>query len=56
MSAVEIDSLKPLRWRALFEVWPIVLLILGGIGGLYAGVVTSTEAGAFFAFVQVRLI
>ncbi len=34
LSAVEIDALKPLRWRALFEVWPIVLLILRVIGGL----------------------
>ena len=50
LSAAEIDALKPLRWRALFEVWPIVLLFLGVIGGLYAGVVTPTEAGAAGAF------
>ncbi|HEY8554139.1 MAG TPA: TRAP transporter large permease subunit [Burkholderiales bacterium] len=33
-----IDALKP--------VWPLLVLILGVIGGLYAGVVTPTEAGA----------
>lgn len=33
-----IDSLK--------EIWPLIVLILGIIGGMYAGVVTPTEAGA----------
>jgi tripartite ATP-independent transporter DctM subunit len=50
------------KWRALAEIWPIVLLIAGVIGSLYTGVVTPTEAGAFgallaavIAFVQGRL-
>ncbi len=30
--------------------WPIVLLIVGIIGGLYGGIVTPTEAGAAGAF------
>ena len=34
------------RWASLGEIWPILVLILGVIGGLYAGVVTPTEAGA----------
>jgi C4-dicarboxylate transporter, DctM subunit len=38
------------RWEALLEVWPLLVLILGIIGGLYAGLVTPTEAGAFGAF------
>jgi C4-dicarboxylate transporter, DctM subunit len=37
------------RLRALGAVWPMVLLVIGIIGGLYAGVVTATEAGAFGA-------
>lgn len=46
----EIARLKPERWRALWDVWPIVLLIVGIIGGLYGGVVTPTEAGGGGAF------
>jgi C4-dicarboxylate transporter, DctM subunit len=38
------------RWQALVEVWPLLVLIVGIIGGLYAGLVTPTEAGAFGAF------
>lgn len=34
------------RWIALREVWPVLALIIGIIGGLYAGWVTPTEAGA----------
>jgi len=35
--------------KALLEVWPIPLLTLGVIGGIYSGVTTATEAGAFGA-------
>jgi tripartite ATP-independent transporter DctM subunit len=38
------------RWASLRAQWPIFLLILGVIGGLYLGVVTPTEAGAAGAF------
>jgi tripartite ATP-independent transporter DctM subunit len=38
------------RIRALGDVWPLTILILAIIGGLYAGIVTPTEAGAFGAF------
>lgn len=44
--------------RSLGPVWPVVLLILGIIGGLYSGAVTPTEAGAFgaaLAFVIVAI-
>jgi tripartite ATP-independent transporter DctM subunit len=34
------------RWASLAEIWPVLVLILGVIGGLYAGIVTPTEAGA----------
>ncbi len=34
------------RWRSLAEIWPLVVLVAGVIGGLYGGVVTPTEAGA----------
>jgi tripartite ATP-independent transporter DctM subunit len=38
------------RLEALGAVWPLLVLILGIIGGLYTGLVTPTEAGAFGAF------
>jgi tripartite ATP-independent transporter DctM subunit len=50
------------RFVVLKDVWPILVLILSVIGGLYAGLVTPTEAGAFgagvsflIAFLQGRL-
>jgi len=42
--AEKLDSLR--------EVWPLLALILTIIGGLYSGLVTPTEAGAFGAFVS----
>ncbi|WP_163264674.1 TRAP transporter large permease [Chelativorans alearense] len=38
------------RWASLLPIWPLLVLIVGIIGGLYAGVVTPTEAGAAGAF------
>ena len=37
---------------ALGDVWPILVLILGIVGGIYTGLVTPTEAGAFGAFLS----
>jgi C4-dicarboxylate transporter, DctM subunit len=47
---VEIKSTTREKWQALFEIWPVALLILGMIGGLLFGLVTPTEAGAYGAF------
>jgi tripartite ATP-independent transporter DctM subunit len=41
------------RWASLAEIWPIVVLILGVIGGLYSGIVTPTEGGAAGALLAV---
>ena len=41
------------RWEAMRGVWPLLVIILGIIGGLFAGVVTPTEAGAGGAFLAV---
>jgi tripartite ATP-independent transporter DctM subunit len=38
------------RWGSLAGIWPILVLIMGVIGGLYAGIVTPTEGGAVGAF------
>src|SRR5215510_9564383 len=43
------------RWASLAEVWPIVVLIMGVIGGLYAGVVTPTEGGAAGALLAIAI-
>ena len=40
------DHLWRERRAALRAIWPLLVLILGIVGGLYAGVVTPTEAGA----------
>ena len=37
------------KFSVLKEIWPLPLLILGVIGGIYGGIVTPTEAGAFGA-------
>lgn len=41
------------KFRALADVWPVGVLVLAIIGGLYLGIVTPTEAGAFGAFVSI---
>ncbi len=45
------DEVVPIgeKLRSLGPVWPMILLIVGIIGGLYSGAVTPTEAGAFGA-------
>ena len=41
------DSIQPgERWRALYNTWPVILIVLGVFGGLFSGVFTPTEAGA----------
>lgn len=41
------------RLDSLKEIWPLIALILGIIGGMYGGVVTPTEAGAGGALLAV---
>ena len=43
------------RWASLGQIWPIVVLVLGVIGGLYTGVVTPTEGGALGAFLAIAI-
>lgn len=38
---------------ALYETWPVILIMLGIFGGLFGGVFTPTEAGAVGAFLSV---
>jgi tripartite ATP-independent transporter DctM subunit len=46
-------ALRRERIDSLKEIWPLIALILGIIGGLYGGVVTPTEAGAGGALLAV---
>lgn len=43
------------RWMALVEIWPMPLLILGVIGGIYGGIATPTEAGALGAVLSILI-
>ncbi|PLX39131.1 MAG: C4-dicarboxylate ABC transporter permease [Hyphomicrobiales bacterium] len=38
------------RWAKTLEIWPVLLLILSVLGGLFGGFFTASEAGAFGAF------
>lgn len=40
------------KFEALRDIWPLLLLVAGIIGGIYTGIVTPTEAGAFGAFLS----
>jgi tripartite ATP-independent transporter DctM subunit len=55
---VEFDDQEALwreRWASAREIWPIIVLILGVIGGLYSGVVTPTEGGAAGALLAILI-
>jgi C4-dicarboxylate transporter, DctM subunit len=55
---VEFDDKEALwreRWASAREIWPIVVLILGVIGGLYSGWVTPTEGGAAGAVLAIAI-
>jgi C4-dicarboxylate transporter, DctM subunit len=47
---INLDVTRAERWRSLRDIWPILCLILGIIGGLLGGLVTPTEAGSLGAF------
>lgn len=41
--------------EALREIWPLPLLILGVLGGIFLGIMTPTEAGAVGAFIAILI-
>jgi len=43
---VEESSTRAERFTALFEIWPVLALMFGVLGGLFIGLFTPTEAGA----------
>lgn len=42
----QVETSWRLRWQTLAQIWPVPILMVIVIGGLYAGVFTATEAGA----------
>lgn len=44
--SVKQEATRAQHWAAIKETWPIVVLILGVLGGLFAGLFTATQAGA----------
>jgi len=38
------------RWRATWQVWPVMLIFLAVVGGIYTGLFTPTEGAAVGAF------
>lgn len=52
----------PERWQSVLDAWPLPVLVVGIICGLYSGLITATEAGAggallaiVIAFIQRRM-
>lgn len=43
---IEMEITWPMRLAVLRDVWPLIALIIGIIGGLYSGLFSPTEAGA----------
>jgi len=38
------------KMESVREIWPLPVLVMGGMGGIYTGIATPTEAGALGAF------
>jgi tripartite ATP-independent transporter DctM subunit len=38
------------RWKATFKVWPVLVIFLAVVGGIYTGIFTPTEGAAVGAF------
>ncbi len=45
------DAMWKERWASLRDIWPILILIVAVMGGLYWGVVSPTESGAAGALI-----
>lgn len=43
---IDIENLRRERWRSLGQIWPLIVIIVAIIGGIYTGSITPTEAGA----------
>jgi C4-dicarboxylate transporter, DctM subunit len=50
----DVGSLPPMpmkeRWAATFKVWPVLVIFVAVVGGIYGGIFTPTEGAAVGAF------
>lgn len=53
--AVKVEVSREEKRALIADAWPLPVLILGVMGGIFAGVVTATEAGAAGAFLAFAL-
>jgi C4-dicarboxylate transporter DctM subunit len=53
---IEINPTIKEKISSLKNVWPMLLIILAVIGGIYSGLVTATEAGALGAFITFVIV
>ncbi|HZD26824.1 MAG TPA: TRAP transporter large permease subunit [Alphaproteobacteria bacterium] len=49
---MDLDTTWSDRFAAVGEAWPVIALVIGVFGGLFAGIFTPTEAGAIGAFLS----
>ena len=53
---IEINPTMKEKFVALKNIWPMLVIILAVIGGIYSGLVTATEAGAMGAFITLVVV
>jgi len=47
---IEVNATPEEKWALISDAWPLPVLILGVMGGIFTGIFTATEAGAAGAF------
>lgn len=52
---VKVEVTPEEKWALVTDAWPLPVLILGIMGGIFAGIFTATEAGAAGAFLAFLL-
>ncbi|MXQ14821.1 TRAP transporter large permease [Microvirga makkahensis] len=52
---VKVEVTPEEKWALIADAWPLPVLILGIMGGIFAGIFTATEAGAAGAFLAFLL-
>lgn len=53
---IEINPTLKEKFVSLKNVWPMLVIIVAVIGGIYSGIVTATEAGALGAFITLVVV
>lgn len=53
---IEINPTMKEKIHALKDIWPMLVIVIAVIGGIYSGLVTATEAGAMGAFITLLVV